>query len=352
MHVSDPLATDLINAAFYVDPFENNLVENNPAENNLVKNNLVENNLVENNMVGIVGPWIDAGKEYFHKICICGDIGTGKTSFVKKLVHDIFSIHYKATIGVDFATKMKKVGADTFRLQFWDIAGPERIANKTRNYYPESIGVFVVVDCTRFTTLEGAIKWKADIDTTLRLPKYSPETNPVVLLINKMDLLDDKTRSKLNFDIFCKNHGFHSWIATSAKTGEGIEEACDAMIGICKNVVLEEPKIKPTAIPVPKPIPVPEPAITANKFIRTISLCLEKVDTNDTELVSILKSVFLRLYFTPEMISIRKEICYNQNLHDITRQMHKILVDESISDSSKITQISNFMMDFGLSHNI
>ena len=37
-------------------------------------------------------------KEYLYKILVVGDIGTGKTSIIKRYVHNIFSQHYKSTV--------------------------------------------------------------------------------------------------------------------------------------------------------------------------------------------------------------------------------------------------------------
>jgi len=170
-------------------------------------------------------------QEYLYKILVVGDIGTGKTSIIKRFVHNIFSSHYKSTIGVDFALKVLHWDPHTeVRLQLWDIAGQERFGNMTRVYYKEAVGAFVVFDVTRQATFDAVAQWKADIDAKVT---WGPENSPipVVLLVNKCDLGREnfvKTEAELND--YCKQHGFIGWYETSAKENKGIDVAAKALV--------------------------------------------------------------------------------------------------------------------------
>lgn len=62
-------------------------------------------------------------REHRYKVLVIGDLGVGKTSIIKRYVHQHFSANYRATIGVDFALKVLNLDQDTIRLQLWDIAG-------------------------------------------------------------------------------------------------------------------------------------------------------------------------------------------------------------------------------------
>ncbi|KAF9942111.1 rab32, member RAS oncoprotein [Mortierella alpina] len=164
-------------------------------------------------------------REYLYKILVIGDVGTGKTSIIKRYVHNIFSMNYKSTIGVDFALKVIQWSPDTVvRLQLWDIAGQER-GNMTRVYYKEAVAALVVYDVTRPKTFEAVKRWKADLDAKVSLPFGGPIHT--ILLANKTDL---QTNASAGLDAeemeaFCEEHGFLKWFATSAKDNKNIEDA-------------------------------------------------------------------------------------------------------------------------------
>lgn len=169
-------------------------------------------------------------KEPIYKVLMVGEIGTGKTSIIKRTVHDIFTPHYKQTIGVDFALKVIDFDDITYRFQLWDIAGQERFGNMTHTYYREAMAAFVVFDVTRLSTLDGAIKWKNDIDSKVALP-MSDNPIPVILLANKVDLIDREEWKEISdkLDEICKKHGFICWYKVSAKNNINIELATNVI---------------------------------------------------------------------------------------------------------------------------
>lgn len=167
-------------------------------------------------------------KEYLFKILVVGDLGTGKTSIIKRYVHNIFSLHYKSTIGVDFALKVIQWSPDTVvRLQLWDIAGQERFGNMTRVYYKEAVGALVVFDVTRPSTFDGVAKWKADLDDKVTLADGTKI--PVVLLANKTDLAKESMQAQM--DKYVGEKDFTAWFETSAKDNTNIEDACRRLVG-------------------------------------------------------------------------------------------------------------------------
>lgn len=185
----------------------------------------------------------DGVTEYLYKVLVVGDIGTGKTSIIKRFVHNIFSMHYKSTIGVDFALKVINWDSNSIvRLQLWDIAGQERFGNMTRVYYKEAVGAMVVFDVTRYSTFEAVQKWKSDIDAKVTLPP-DERPIPVVLLANKCDLAKEGfCQDKNKMDQFCEEFGFCGWYETSAKDNVGIDTAARALVAeILKNDVSRDP---------------------------------------------------------------------------------------------------------------
>ncbi|NWW47884.1 RAB32 protein, partial [Pedionomus torquatus] len=175
------------------------------------------------------GSGVAESREHLFKVLVIGELGVGKTSIIKRYVHQLFSQHYRATIGVDFALKVINWDSKTLvRLQLWDIAGQERFGNMTRVYYKEAVGAFVVFDVTRGSTFEAVSKWKHDLDSKVLLPNGSPI--PAVLLANKCDQKKDGNQNPSQMDQFCREGGFVGWFETSAKDNINIDEAARFLV--------------------------------------------------------------------------------------------------------------------------
>ncbi|EFO23838.1 Ras family protein [Loa loa] len=165
--------------------------------------------------------------QFLFKILIIGDVGTGKSSIVQRYAHNLFTQHYKATVGVDFATRTLLLSdGTTLRLQLWDISGQDRFSNMTRVYYKDAHGAIVVFDCTRQNTYDGALRWKTDLDSKITLATEKPL--PSILVANKADLDNKITDEKL--EEYREKGGFLNVLKTSAKANYGIEDSFDLLV--------------------------------------------------------------------------------------------------------------------------
>jgi hypothetical protein len=150
------------------------------------------------------------------KVCLLGGFGVGKTSLVRRYVQSIYSDTYLTTVGVKIEKKMVNVGATEVALILWDVAGEDDIKSIRTSYLRGSAGYLLVVDVTRGETLDVA----KSIQT-----RVTAEIGPVpfLFLFNKTDLKEDWQVPEQSLEDLTKQ-GYVA-LRTSAKTGEGVEEA-------------------------------------------------------------------------------------------------------------------------------
>jgi small GTP-binding protein len=150
------------------------------------------------------------------KICMLGAFAVGKTSLVRRYVDSIFSDTYLTTVGVKIDKRVVSVGDDTVNLILWDIAGEDEVSAVRMSYLRGASGYFLVVDGTRAATLDVArsIQQRAEREIG---------RVPFIALVNKLDVRGEWTVTQESLTEL-ENAGW-SVALTSARTGEGVEEA-------------------------------------------------------------------------------------------------------------------------------
>ncbi|KAF2483718.1 P-loop containing nucleoside triphosphate hydrolase protein [Neohortaea acidophila] len=88
--------------------------------------------------------------DYLAKIILLGPSGSGKSCLLHRFVKGEWRVLSSQTIGVEFASRIVKVGTGTQRkrmkLQLWDTAGTERFRSVSRSYYRGAAGAVLVYD--------------------------------------------------------------------------------------------------------------------------------------------------------------------------------------------------------------
>nr|AOC97471.1 Rab family protein [Volvariella volvacea] len=100
--------------------------------------------------------------DFLMKYIIIGEAGTGKSCLLHHFTHNSFKDHSQHTIGVEFSSRMVKLGEKRVKLQLWDTAGQERFRSVTRSYYRGAAGAILVYDITNRDSFKNLARWLAD----------------------------------------------------------------------------------------------------------------------------------------------------------------------------------------------
>ncbi len=155
------------------------------------------------------------------KIVVAGSKNAGKTSLLRRFASGKFDKSTLSTIGVDFETKKLVVDGTDLHLNIWDFAGEKKFRLLFPSYVSGASGALLLYDITNKDSLEDLHNWIKVIDSVPNPPRTK------ILIEAKIDLEDQREipRERAMKEIFEKYHFAGEIIATSAKTGENVEDA-------------------------------------------------------------------------------------------------------------------------------
>jgi small GTP-binding protein len=153
------------------------------------------------------------------KVCMLGAFAVGKTSLVRRFVHNFFEDKYISTIGVKVSRKTVVVprGDDLVDLtmMLWDLAGSEEFSRVRTSYLRGTAGAVLVCDLTRPGTLDDLRAYAQDlfgVNSEMRL----------VLAANKCDLTGEQQLTPAQIKAVAAELDAPYYF-TSAKTGDEVE---------------------------------------------------------------------------------------------------------------------------------
>jgi len=124
------------------------------------------------------------------KIILIGTVGVGKTSLIRRFVHQEFTDEYLSTIGVRVDKKTVELEGKKIHMLIWDLAG-EIINDKAYSTYLKGCkGVIGVFDVTRPTTY-------TELCYNLKVIKSTYPELKSLTVGNKIDLIDNDEDLKM-----------------------------------------------------------------------------------------------------------------------------------------------------------
>jgi len=175
-------------------------------------------------------------EEVLKKVVLLGDSAVGKTSLMNRFIQNAFSDSYISTVGAKVSKKIVNIslnGVDyAISFMLWDIIGSEGYKSTQSRHIAGLNGAIVVADLSRPETVRKLEEYWIPL-----LFETTGEVMPPILFVgNKSDLVDKNAAEKILAEfreldarirtesVIKRYRALQPYFATSAKTGQGVEE--------------------------------------------------------------------------------------------------------------------------------
>jgi len=164
------------------------------------------------------------------KVCLVGEAAVGKTSLVRRYVLDQFEDKYITTLGAKVSKKELEFDITERGLHIrmditiWDIMGEKGFRDLLKEaFFHGAKGILAICDITRYSTLKELADWIGSVFNVVGRV-------PVVIAVNKVDLKDEVMILYGDKEIERAAGAYDAaFYYTSAKTGEGVDDAFKAL---------------------------------------------------------------------------------------------------------------------------
>ncbi len=178
-------------------------------------------------------------KDYEFKIITLGNPGVGKTSIIKRYVHNEFSVNRISTMGIEYSFKDEIINGQNIKLSVIDTSGQEKYKSMSASYFRYADVVLFVFDWSiedSFKDMKDWIKHFEDNNNGKRIKKK-------YLIGNKNDL--EKKVNQSEIDAFTKENNL-DFMSTSAKEGDQINELFRVIATNLYDYIMQKKDIKKT----------------------------------------------------------------------------------------------------------
>ena len=170
-------------------------------------------------------------------ILLLGDLAVGKTSLIARYTNGVFSETYISTVGIENLLKQEIINNENVLVKIWDTAGQERFRAITPSILRNAEGVIIVFDVTSKESFENIKEW---INTLKINVGDNANSIPVIIVGNKIDKEDEREIEKNDALKFAEDNKY-KYFETSAKTGEGVD---DAFRDMAKQILIYQSQFK------------------------------------------------------------------------------------------------------------